>query len=266
MRLRNALAVGVIGVIGVVGATGVVGVAGGTGPTGLPTANAATVPAAVPVLPGPPEDRQPTCGKASDRDFPISTRIHGGPVVQHAGGDFRQWDVDLTNTTTEICHNIHPVILLVGRDSGLTPSQITLEFYDETTDRWRPVVLETTSEDEIVGVLDGGFPGFVVPARKSLTVKARLAFAADTTPNEITVNAAIVQKQGDDGDWVGESGDYRFTVVEEEADADGTPPAITLDELATTGPGSVLRAVAVTSAVLLCGGALVLAARRLRRR
>ncbi|MCX4823344.1 hypothetical protein OG883_26365 [Streptomyces sp. NBC_01142] len=270
-------------------------------PAGQPADSiAGPVPVPVPVAtpsagarPGPrtPEDRQPTCGKASDPDFPIATRIHGGPAVQHPGGDSRQWSVDLTNTTDETCSNIHPVIVFTGRDKGLTAPRIQLEFRDEDTDRWLPVVIETTAEEEVVGVLDGvGFSGFAVPARKSLTVDVRLALAADTPPNAVTVNAAIVQRKGDDGEWVGESGDYRFDVVEAEREKkkkeeDGSGSATAPDgagdldeldgigeldaldepdELATTGMDSVLRLAVGAGAVLLCCGGLALAARRFR--
>ncbi|WP_254710356.1 hypothetical protein [Streptomyces lunaelactis] len=210
--------------------------------------------------PGQPGDRAPTCGKASDPDFPIDTRLHGGPTVPHPGGGFQQWSVDLANPPGETCHNIHPVIIFTGRDRGLTADRITLEFYDDEAAVWRPADLETTSEDEVAGVLDDGIPGLVVPAKKSVTVKVRLALAPDTPPNQVTVNAAIVQRQGDDGDWVGESGDYRFAVL----DDDGSGAGVTLDELATTGTGSLLRLGAALGVVLLGGGALVLTARRLR--
>ncbi|WP_327323789.1 hypothetical protein OG735_15705 [Streptomyces sp. NBC_01210] len=209
-----------------------------------------------------PGEQQPTCGKVSDPDFPIDTRIHGGPTVHRPGGGFQEWSVDLANTTDESCRSIHPVIIFSGRDRGLTPARITLEFHDDKAALWRPVTLETTAEDEVVGVLDGGFPGFVVPARKSVTVRVRLSLAPDTPPNQVTVNAAVVQRKGNDGDWVGESGDYRFAVV----DDDGSGASVTLDELATTGIGSLLRLGAALGAVLLCSGALVLASRRLRAR
>ncbi|WP_406731929.1 hypothetical protein [Streptomyces sp. NBC_01794] len=218
----------------------------------------AAVPVPVPGA-GKPADQQPTCGKVSDPDFPIDTRIHGGPTAHRPGGGFQEWSVDLANTTGESCRSIHPVMIFSGRDSGLTAARVALEFYDDLTARWRPVALETTAEDEVVGVLDGGFPGFVVPARKSVTVKVRVALAADTPPNQVTVNAAIVQRQGDDGDWVGESGDYHFAVV----DGDGSGATDTPDELAATGIGPPLRLSAALGAVLLCSGALVLASRRL---
>ncbi|MFF3322103.1 hypothetical protein [Streptomyces sp. NPDC002889] len=204
-------------------------------------------------------DRQPTCGKAADPAFPIDTRIHGGPGVQHPGTGVQAWSVDLKNTTPEMCRHIHPVIILTGSSPGLTPDRITMEFYDEAEARWRPVVLEGTSRDELVGAFDEGFRGFVVPARRTVTVKVRLALAPGTAPNKVTVNAAVVQRRGNDGDWVGASGDYRFAVVEAKKDS----LASTLDQLATTGMGTRVMMGAAAGAILLCGaGALVLMARR----
>jgi hypothetical protein len=266
MRLRNALAVGVTAAtIAPAVLTGSVATAAAltsraTADTIAKLAEAAR--AGPPPLPGPPEAQQPTCGKATDRDFPIDTRIHGGPAVQRPGGGFELWSVDLTNTTAMACRSIHPVIVFTGRDSGLVPDRMALEFYDEQAARWRPVALETTTEEEIVGVLGDGFPGFVVPAKKSVTVKVRVAIGADVPSTEVTVNAAIVQRKGDDGDWVGESGDYRFAVIEE----NGAGSATTVDELATTGTGSLLRLGIVIGTVLPCSGVLVLASRRLRAR
>jgi hypothetical protein len=210
-----------------------------------------------------PADRQPTCGKAADPDFPIDTRVLGGASVHRAGGGFEPWSVELANTTGEACQNIHPVIIFTGRDPGLTPARITLEFYDDGAALWRPVVLETTAEGEVVGVLDGEgrFPGFAVPARKSVTAKVRLRLATDAPPNEVTVNAAVVQRQGDDGDWVGESGDYRFAVLG--GDDAGIDAGVAPDELAATGTGtgSLVLLGAAFGAVLLGSGALVLASR-----
>ncbi|WP_318209986.1 hypothetical protein [Streptomyces sp. SJL17-1] len=56
------------------------------------------------------------------------------------------------------------------------------------------------------------FDGFVVPAGRTLTVPVRLGFRSEAAPDEVVVNAAVVQRRGADGDWVGESGDYRLTV------------------------------------------------------
>ncbi|QIP86331.1 hypothetical protein GLX30_22480 [Streptomyces sp. Tu 2975] len=236
-----------------------------------------------------PADHARTCGKASDPVFPIRTRIHGGPATVRVGSGFHSWSVDLTNSTRETCHRIHPVLVLTAQDRGLTEDRVTLEFYDEDADRWRPVVLEETSEDEIVGVFDG-FQGFVVPAGGTVTVRTRLSLDAGTPSNTVTVNAAVVQRKGDDGDWVGASGDERFTVVAGEGGrsaeprparptADPSPsgsptPAATpagvspsrSGQLATTGSGPLTRiGVGVGGAILLGAGVLALLTRRRRR-
>ncbi|TQK44801.1 hypothetical protein FBY35_6328 [Streptomyces sp. SLBN-118] len=259
MRLRNALAVGVTAAtIAPAVLTGSAAAAAAV------TARAAAGTLAGPATPPPParpDVSLPTCGTVSDPDFPIDTRIHGGPAVHHPGGGFEEWSVDLANTTGENCGNIHPVIVFTGRDPGLTPARITLEFHDDAAARWRPVTLETTSEDEIVGAFDDGFPGFVVPARKTVTIKVRLALAAGTPPNQVTVNAAVVQRRGDDGDWVGESGDYRFAVLDKDHIPGTTLP---FDELATTGTGTLLRFGAAAGVILLGTGVLMLAQRRMR--
>jgi hypothetical protein len=216
-------------------------------------------------------DRQPTCGKASAPTLPIATRIHGGPEIQHPGAGPRTWSVDLRNTTREQCHHIYPVIILTAGGPGLTADRVALEFYDESEARWRPVVLEPTSQEELVGAFDGGFRGFVVPAGRTVTVKVRLALAAATPPNAVTVNAAIVQRQGEDGDWVGESGDYRFAIARAatptpaptDSPAAVEPPGGITDELATTGTSRrVVIAAAVGAVVLTTAGVLLLLARR----
>ena len=158
--------------------------------------------------------------------------------------------LDLTNTTDAPCSGIHPVLVLADRARVLKPEQIRFEFYDELAARWRPVTFEATGEAENVGVFTGpdgpdgpdgstdpgasadpgastdpgasarsdgsdplgGFGGFAVPAGRTLTVPVRLAFRAEAAPGDVVVNAAVVQRRGIDGDWVGESGDYRLTI------------------------------------------------------
>ncbi|MFG3345567.1 hypothetical protein ACGF1Z_10960 [Streptomyces sp. NPDC048018] len=133
------------------------------------------------------------------------------------------------------------------------------------------------------------FPGFAVPAGRTLTVPVRLAFRADTAPDEVVVNAAVVQRRGDDGDWVGESGDYRITIVPADPAAEpdplpdpvgpsphpsvpvrptapGTAPTPFFPELARTGQDTVLRHTATAAALLTTGVVLVLRYRGRRRR
>lgn len=181
-------------------------------------------------------DQRPSCGDRGTADFPIDTRIHGGPDTYASGGGYGTWFLDLTNTTAEPCRAIHPVLVLTDEDRALTSDQIQLEF----SERAHPgvehrVSWETTDRDEHIGVFGGegddAFPGFTVPPGRTVTVQVRLAFTSDTSPGRITANAAIVQRQradsdsagkGLDGEWVGESEDYPFTVVEDDGGTTAT--------------------------------------------
>ncbi|KUM68565.1 hypothetical protein [Streptomyces griseorubiginosus] len=223
--------------------------------------------AAALLLPTPPAPADPGSGRG---DFPITTRVHGGPHTYVAGGGFGTWYLDLTNTTARTWSDIHPVVVLVDDRRALRPAQPRLEFYDG--ERAHPVRFEKTDAEELVGAFDDGFPGFTVAPGKTLTVRIRLALTADTAPNDVTVNAAVVQRHDDDGDWVGQSNDYRFGVESEPgvAETPGTGTATTgdarlpfADELARTGLGSVTGvALAATVALLATGGAILLTRRR----
>ncbi|MFJ5302245.1 LPXTG cell wall anchor domain-containing protein [Streptomyces sp. NPDC088350] len=222
-------------------------------------------------------DTTPTCAAPDARTFPLTTRIHDGPDSYQAGGGYGTWYLDLTNTTARRCTAIHPVVVLVDRQRTLKPSQPRLDFYDGTRPRPHPVRFDRTDEAELVGAFDDGFPGFTVDPGRTLTVKVRLALAPDAVANEITADAAVVQRHADDGDWVGQSNDYRFDV--EPADPGDTTPATSptapapaataptedlsfTDELARTGIGSEHLVLAAASALLVTTGALLVARRR----
>ncbi|KQW13008.1 hypothetical protein ASD08_33920 [Streptomyces sp. Root369] len=208
------------------------------------------------------------------RTFPLTTRIHGGPAVYEAGGGYSVWYLDITNTTRHTCAEVHPVVVLVDERHVLKPFQPRLEFYDGP--RTHAVRFESTDEDELVGAFGG--PGFTVGPGKTLTVKVRLALTPDAVPNEVTVNAAIVQRHGDDGDWVGQSNAYRFGIDTDpspNSSPDPTPnpnssphpdPATTPEgipftdavaELAGTGPGVAAAALATLSLLLVTVGAIL---------
>jgi LPXTG-motif cell wall-anchored protein len=223
-------------------------------------------------------DTIPACAAPDARTFPLTTRIHDGPGDYEAGGGYGTWYLDLTNTTTRRCTAIHPVVVLVDQRRALKPSQPRLDFYDGTRPRPYPVRFDRTDEAELVGAFDDGFPGFTVDPGKTLTVKVRLALGPDTEANEITANAAVVQRHADDGDWVGQSNDYRFD-VEPAAPGSTTPTPSTAtpapsaatappgdlsftDELARTGIGTEHLVLAAVSALLVTTGALLLARRR----
>jgi LPXTG-motif cell wall-anchored protein len=228
------------------------------------------------------EDRQPACTTPDDRAFPLTTRIHGGPDSYTAGGGYGTWYLDLTNTTTSTCTGVHPVVVLVDDQRALKPSQPRLEFFEG--DRVHPVRFESTDADELVGAFageDDRFQGFTVGPRRTLTVKVRLSVTSDAVPNHVTANAALVQRHADDGDWVGESNDYRFGIDAErapdaqqprkdapeprpEASSSGTPAGRLpfADELARTGTG--VTALAAAAAVLLATAGTLLLKRRRR--
>ncbi|MGW7209572.1 hypothetical protein [Streptomyces sp. NPDC054837] len=215
----------------------------------------------------------PTCATPDTRTFPLTTRIHGGPGAYEIGGGYGTWYLDLTNTTDRTCENIHPVVVLVDKKHALEPDQPQLEFYEGK--RPHPVRFETTDEDELVGVFG---QGLTVAPGKTRTVKVRLALTSDAVPNEVTANAAVVQRHEDDGDWVGQSNDYRFAVDTEATDdtddtddpshprrtEDAVPQAEEAAELAHTGPSTPARLLA--AALLLTTGGTLLLARRTNRK
>ncbi|MFJ8936335.1 hypothetical protein ACIRL0_11530 [Streptomyces sp. NPDC102365] len=232
---------------------------------------------------------EPTCAASGKRDFPVRTRIHGGPDTYEAGGGFRTWYIDLTNTTDATCENVHPVVVLVDKKRALRPEQPRLEFYDGG--RPRPVTFERTDEDEHIGVLGPTGPGFTVVPGKTLSVKVRLAVTSDAEANDVVANAAVVQRHQDDGAWVGQSNDYRFRIVggvagdketagprgdtgvrDRERDrrgaADAVPDGLPFaEELAGTGSSSPRALLAAAGGALLlvaAGAAALLVARRRR--
>ncbi|WP_309058026.1 hypothetical protein [Streptomyces sp.] len=194
----------------------------------LPGASTAPALLEAPVLPGAPAvpaPAAPDCGAVAGVGFPLVSRLHGGPAAYPAGGPLQDWKLDLTNTTAAPCAGIHPVLVLTDRRRALRPEHIRFEFHDARADRWHPVAFEVTEEAENVGAFSGfpGFQGFTVPPGRTLTVPVRLAFRADTAPDEVVVNAAVVQRRGADGDWVGQSGDYRLAIGP--ARSPSAPPA-----------------------------------------
>ncbi|MFJ5634360.1 hypothetical protein ACIQF5_17170 [Streptomyces goshikiensis] len=245
MRLRKALALsavlsGVLLAATAPGAAADIGTGGGARPA-----------------PALPSRAQASCGGGKSTAFPIGARIRGGPAVYRTGGGAQSWFLDLTNTTGFACTAIHPVVVFTDKAHALRPAHLRMEF--EAPGGSFPVSLERTDRDEIIAVFDGGdaFPGFSVGAGGSLTVKVRLAFSPDAPHGEVVADAALVQRKGDDGDWVGEAGGYRFSVEgpDEESGEAGA--------LAHTGHREWAYGSAALAA-LAAGGGLLLGARRLR--
>ncbi|MBB6436951.1 hypothetical protein [Streptomyces candidus] len=234
---------------------------------GVTVATLAPAPAAVASVPRPvaADQQQPTCGDPHSADFPLGTRLHGGPYTYQPGGDSGEWYVDLTNTTGAACHDIHPVLVLVDDGRHLRPEHVRAEFQDAGTGAWHALRFHHTDRDELVGVFEETTPGFTVGPGRTLSVKVRLGFTGDARANTVVANAAVVHRKGDDGEWVGESGDYRFAVDPDEvtggrAHSEGAGGL----ELARTGQGPLLGFGAGAVALLLGGGSLVVGSRRLR--
>ena len=236
--------------------------------TALLTAPALSVPA----LSGPAHAATCAPTTPTDHTFPLTTRIHSAPAAYEAGGAQRTWRLDLTNTTTHPCTDIHPVLVLVDARRALTAAQTRLEFYDGNRPRPYPVRFEATDADETIGVFDGdGFPGFTVGPGRTLSVRVRLAIGAGAVANDVVVNAAVVQRHADDGDWVGQSNDYRFRVLAPGPAEAATEPGVQPDpsaspsydgELAGTGRRAAgIRLAGIALALLLTGGGVLLLAR-----
>ncbi|MCP3756215.1 hypothetical protein [Streptomyces sp. TBY4] len=247
MRLRKALALAAVFVAtaGVGTASADIGTGGGARPA-----------------PALPSRVEASCGDGKSTQFPIGARIRGGPAVYRTGGEAQTWYLDLTNTTTAQCTAIHPVVVFTDQARALRPAHFRMEF--DAPGHALPVSLERTDRDEIVAVFDGGdaFSGFTIGPGGSVTVTVRLAFAPGAPRGEVVADAALVQRKGDDGDWIGEAGGYRFEVQGPDTET-GEAGA-----LADTGTGRTPAAWvygAGAAAALAGGGGLLLGARRLRK-
>jgi len=153
---------------------------------------------------------RPSCTPADPADFPLVTRIRNAPDRYDSGGAPKGWILELTNTTGTTCTGVHPIVVLVDEKRALRPEQLAMDFTDG--DRQRPVRFEESGKAESIGVFDD-FPGFTVRPGRTVRVPVRLAVTGEAEPNDIVANAALVQRRDDDGDWVGESNDYRFRIV-----------------------------------------------------
>ncbi|MFH8883777.1 peptidase [Streptomyces californicus] len=204
---------------------------------------AATVAAGVSPLAADAVEEQPGCGDPDAKEFPVAVRFQDAPDRYPAGGGHRSWLLDLTNTTDATCRALHPVLVLTDRDRRLTAEQIRAEFSEPgRTGTVHRVAWETTDRDEQIGVFGGEevpngseeegrggpgepFLGFTVPAGETVSVRVRMAFTSDAAPGPVTAHVAVVQRRHqdkakgggrEDGEWVGDSGEYPFVI------ADGT--------------------------------------------
>ncbi|MCP9961108.1 hypothetical protein LUX05_06485 [Streptomyces somaliensis] len=122
----------------------------------------------------------------------------------------------------------------------------------------RAVRAEHTDHREVVGVLDDdtdrAFGGFTVPPSGTVRVPVHLAFAPGTRPDAMTATAAVVERRGGDGDWVGASPPYRFTLTATAPTAAATGPSRTAppEELAGTGRRAASHLLLLAAAAAAC--------------
>ncbi|WP_407552852.1 hypothetical protein QOM21_23190 [Streptomyces sp. Pv4-95] len=194
-----------------------------------------------------------SCGRPDSTRFPIDSRVAGGQRAYPAGGGWQTWKLELRNTTDAACEDVHPVVVLVAAHRGLRSGQIHLEFRDPAGGGWRPVPFESTERDEQVGVFGkgadggaGGSPaeraagrGVTVPAKGTTALPVRMRFAPDTPQGDLTAKVTTMQRRGSDGEWVGQSDDYRFAVRPRGTSHAPTPGAPTAPS-ASSAPGMPL--------------------------
>lgn len=176
-----------------------------------------------------------TSAQATGEPFPVRARLQDGPRVFVAGAAAREFRVELENTTRRARRDVHPVIVFYDRARKLTARQVHLEYREFTTGgakrarpsrepRWRPVPVAHTDNDENVAVVGEHGPGAVLPAHRTVRVALRLRFTADAPPGPVAASATVIQRRGADGDWVGESALYRFTVAPPGGASGAVPP------------------------------------------
>ncbi|MFE7120397.1 hypothetical protein ACFU99_33720, partial [Streptomyces sp. NPDC057654] len=230
---------------------------------------------------------------------PVSARPAGGPDAYESGAGWRGWRLELRDATGEGCRAVHPVAVLADRGRALKPGDIRMEFYDVRERRWRPVRFVRTDAAQNVGVFGGapetpgassasGFPGFTVPAGRTVVVPVRQRFTGTAPEGPVTESVTAVRRRSGDGAWVGGSGgsgDYAFTIRRPDAhggrrlptegarrsdgrsredDTRSRAPAPPV--LADTGRGAPLVGLGVGAAVLVLGGGALLAGSRRERR
>ncbi|MFH8573461.1 hypothetical protein [Streptomyces sp. NPDC017993] len=216
-----------------VGAAATLGAAPAAAHTSTPAAREAAAHGPVPSV---------SCGRPDSARFPIDARVAGGPRAYPAGGDWQNWKLELRNNTDAACEDVHPVVVLVAAHRGLRSGSIHLEFRDPAGGGWRPVPFESTERDEQIGVFGkgaddgaGGSPaeraagrGVTVPAKGTTTLPVRMRFAPETPQSDLTAKVTTMQRRGSDGEWVGQSDDYRFAVRPRDTSrprSPGTPTA-----------------------------------------
>ncbi|MFI2299812.1 hypothetical protein ACH5AL_13360 [Actinacidiphila glaucinigra] len=161
--------------------------------------------------------------QAAAEAFPVTARLLGGPHTYTAGAGPREFRVELENTSRERLRDVHPVLVFVDRGRRLTADQILLEYRvadpvakagNARGGSWRPVAVQHTDNDENIAVVGGeNGPGTTLPSRRKVSIALRLRFTAPAPAGRVTASATIMERRGEDGDWVGESEGYDFDVV-----------------------------------------------------
>lgn len=161
--------------------------------------------------------------QAAAEAFPVTARLLGGPHTYTAGAGPREFRVELENTSRERLRDVHPVLVFVDRGRRLTADQILLEYRvadpvakagNARDGSWRPVAVQHTDNDENIAVVGGeNGPGTTLPSRRKVSIALRLRFTAPAPAGRVTASATIMERRGEDGEWVGESEGYDFDVV-----------------------------------------------------
>jgi hypothetical protein len=166
------------------------------------------------------------CVPAAGEEFPVRARLSGGPAQYTVGSLPQVFSLELAATSgSGLSRRVHAVLMLIDNRRALRPPQIVLEYADGAG-RWHAESFQHTDDDENVAVLGGeDGPGTVVPARGTVTVKLRLRFKPGTPAVGVTASATVMQRRGDDGDWVGESKPYAFRTVPARPASPGRRPS-----------------------------------------
>ncbi|GAA2090458.1 hypothetical protein GCM10009801_55390 [Streptomyces albiaxialis] len=155
----------------------------------------------------------PRCVAPGKARFALGTRVTGGPAAYAPGGGRRGFRIEMRNDARGRCAAVHPILVLLDRRKALRPAQIQVRFRDPGG-TWRPVRFRHTGPGENVGVFTApGFHGYALQPGGTASVRVQMRFAEGTEGgNGVRASVSSVQRRGADGEWVGESAPYRFTV------------------------------------------------------
>ena len=164
----------------------------------------------------------PRCTAPARARFPLATRVSGGPVRYVPGGGPGTFRIVMRNEAHVRCAAVHPVLVLLDRRKELRPGRLRVRFRDPDG-TWRPVRFRHTGPGENVGVFAApGFHGYALRPSGAVSVPVEMRFAKGAVGtggagggNSVRASVSSVQRRGADGEWVGESPPYRFSVGED---------------------------------------------------